>query len=432
MNQGKIQVLVLGAGFGGIKAAKTLAGGLRSRAKEEIAITVINRRNYHLYTPFLYQAATGLVDVDDLAQPIRVKAKNLGFKFIEAEIKSIDIGSQKISCDVGEFSYDYLVIALGSIANREMIEGATEHTTALKTLEDGNRIHNKIISSFEKASLKKEGPEREAQLSFVVIGGSTGVELAGAIRDYTAALQKYYREIDTRKDCKVYVIEAHERLFPNGDRELSNLVKKTLAERGVEVITNTKVASIKEGEVNLPSGRSIRAQNIFFNAGTKPSPVLESIPEQIVSKVKGRLVVDDNLRIPGKQNVYAIGDSALFDSGSHPDHLKPLPATAQTAVEMGEYCGKHLAALLSSEIGSSAKTSTNEESFRYKDKGTMLSVGIHNGIAQLPQVTFTGFAGWLVWRLVHLYLVNTLQGKLRVIFDWTLGSLQKRNITHLD
>ena len=140
------------------------------------------------------------------------------------------------------------MIALGSVKNDEIIEGASEHSIALKTLEDGDRAHNRIISSFEKSILMPKGPEREAQLAFVVIGGSTGVEIAGAILDYTNKLQQYYPEIETKEDCSVYVIEAHERLFPNGGKKLSMIVKQMLEEKGVSVILNTRVASIEEGK----------------------------------------------------------------------------------------------------------------------------------------------------------------------------------------
>lgn len=429
----KKNILILGASFGGIKAAKALEENLHRDAKRQLQITMLNRRNYHLYTPFLYQAATGLVEFDDLAQPLRLKANNLGFKFVETEIESIDLVGNKVQTNTGQYSYDYLVMALGSVKNDGIIKGAKEHSIALKTLEDANRIHNRIISSFEKAVILPKGPKRNSLLSFVIIGGSTGVELAGAIRDYTRLLQKFYPEIDFREECRVYVIEAHERLFPSGDERLSMLVKRTLEERGVNVILNTKVANIEEGKVNLPDGRSIQSENIFFNAGTRPCPVLESIPENLVKKAKGRIVVDQYLRIPNFHNVFAVGDIAHFEpTSSNPDHSGSPPATAETAVEMGNYCGKYLAVQLNGLKSTAENRDQNVPAFHYKERGTMLSVGVHNAIAQLPQGTFTGLAGWLIWRMVHLYSVNTLQGKLRVIFDWTLGSFHRRNISHLD
>ena len=436
MQEDKTRVLILGAGFAGIRTARALTRNLRGHARQKVEITMLNRRNYHLYTPFLYQAATGLVENDDIAQPIRVKATNLGFKFVEAEINGIDLKKQKVITHSGDFVYDYLVIALGSVKNDEIIEGASEHSIPLKTLEDGDRVHNKIISSFEKSVMTPKGPERDAQLAFVVIGGSTGVELAGAIRDYTNMLQQYYSEIEMKEDCNVYVIEAHERLFPNGDKKLSMIVKKVLEEKGVNVFLNTKVASIEEGKVNLLDGRTLRSHNVFFNAGTKPSPIVESLTEDIVKKHKsGRILVNGHLRIPNFRNVFAIGDVAYYeDPESNHHEAKSPPTTAETAVEEGDYCGRQLALLLnnSSSLKRNDRLNLQNETFRYKEKGTMLSIGIHNGIAQLPSGTFTGLMGWLIWRTVHLYLVNTLQGRLRVIFDWTLGSFHKRNITHLD
>jgi NADH:ubiquinone reductase (H+-translocating) len=431
------KVVILGAGFAGISAAKTLSGNLRHDMKKKVRITILNRRNYQLYTPLLYQAATGLIDFDDLAQPVRPKARQYGYEFVQTEIYSINLQSKKVFTDAGDYDYDYLVIALGSVKDDAKIPGAQGHSIPLKTLEDGQRIHNKIISSFETAAVMSDGLKKDTQLTFVVIGGSTGVELAGSIHDYIGIVAKDYPEIDAKKDCGVFVIEAHERLFPDGDKKLSEIVKRTLEERGVKLLLNSKVSSIEKDKINLADGKTIDACNIFFNAGIKPSPVVESLPEDLVKKEKNRIVVDQHLRIPHFESAYAIGDLSAVEIGGDEKKKKYAPPNAESALEEGKYVGKHLALLLNHASSSSSKnkdskSTKEEEPFHYKERGIMLSIGIHKGIAKFPHVTFTGYTGWLIWRVVHIYFVSTRGRKMRVLIDWISDSFRKRNISQLD
>lgn len=430
------KVVILGAGFAGMATAKALSGNLHHDMKKEVKITILNRRNYHLYTPLLYQAATGLIDFNDLAQPVRPKSRKYGYEFVETEVYSINIQSQKVFTDTGDYDYDYLVIALGSVKDDAKILGAHEHSIPLKTLEDGQHIHNKIISSFEKAAVMPNGLKKDAQLTFVVIGGSTGVELAGSIHDYIGIVAKDYPEINAKEDCNVFVIEAHERLFPDGDKKLSEIVKKTLEERGVKLLLNSKVSSIEKDRVNLADGKTVDACNIFFNAGIKPSPVVESLPEELVKKDRGRIIVDQHLRIPDFESAYAIGDLSIVEIGEDEEKKKKYaPPNAESALEEGKYVGKHLALLLNHASPSSNNKSsknTEEEPFHYKERGTMLSIGIHKGIAKFSHVTFTGYTGWLVWRVVHIYFVSTMGSRMRVLIDWMSDSLRKSNISQLD
>jgi NADH dehydrogenase len=231
------RVLILGAGFGGLTAAKTLCSKLSKEAitQGKLEVLLVSKWNYHLFTPLLYQASTGMLNIDSIAQAIRPQARKSGFKFLEAEITAINVQSQEVYTeDYGSISYDYLIIALGSVKDESMLKGASQTSIPLKTLADGNKIHNRIIESFERVSALSSGPEREAYLNFVIIGGSTGAELGGSIIDYvTSIAPKDYPGIDARKDCNVYLIEAGERLFPAHDKSLSRIVYDSLKRRGI-------------------------------------------------------------------------------------------------------------------------------------------------------------------------------------------------------
>ena len=435
------RVVVLGGGFAGLNAAKSLCDGLSADLKEhrKVEVLVLNRNNYHLFTPMLYQMSTGLVQIGSIAQPIRPQAIDKGFQFLEVDVKSINVQAQIVYTEERYIPYDYLVIALGTVKDDSKVEGASKYAIPLKTLEDGRRIHNRIVESFEKAALLADSPEREEYLTFVIIGGSTGVELAGSIVDYVNNIAQNYPRIDARRDCKIYVIEAGDRLFPGGDPSLSDVVKQSLEDRGVRILLKTRVEKIEHTKISLSNGESMRTWNIFDNSGVKPNAVLETVPEDIMKKEKGKIVVDEFLRVPKFENVFAIGDNAAVVIGKHHDgKASYAPPTAESAVEEGKFVGEFLSAELNAKLGSSKEKenvrSTAEDKvgpFRYKEKGTMISIGSHTGVAKFPNFTFTGVVGWLIWRIVHLYLLATARAKLVVSFDWILdlfGSVNSSQI----
>jgi len=458
------RVLILGAGFAGMSAANSLCDNVRRGGENgatNVEIVMVDQKNYQLYTPFLFQSATGLVDPDHIAQPVRPKARKKGFDFVEAKVKSIDLPSKSVFTTAGKIAYDYLIIALGSVKDDAKMHGAEKNSIPLKTLEDSEQIHNRIIYSFEKASLlEHDNPERSVLLTFVVIGGTTGVELAGSIYDYINLIAKDYPQIDVHSEAKVMVIEAHDRLFPEGDKSLSDDVKQTMEKRGIEIRVNTKVMSIEPSMVKIQDGSSIQSANIFWNAGIKANPVADTIPDSVASKHRGRIVVDDHLRVPNFQEVYVIGDvsAALAspeprvssrevakspDAAKHQvDHKSSgekksvsahrgryAPPTAEAAVEEGSYVGRDLALRLYNNSENEVDATKSAKPFRFKEKGVMLSIGRHNGLVKFTHSTFKGYLGWLIWRLVHVALVSTMQDKISVIFDWTFGSFRKRNIS---
>lgn len=430
------RVLILGAGFAGLTAAKTLGSKLSREAiaSGKIEVLLVSRWNYHLFTPLLYQASTGMVDIDAIAQPIRPQARKSGFSFLEADVKSINVQSQVVYTEDRSISYDYLIIALGSVKDESKLKGATDTAIPLKTLQDGNRIHNRIVESFERGATLSPGPQRDEYLNFVIIGGSTGAELAGSIIDYVKDVAKDYPEIDGQKECAVYLVEAGERLFPAHNKVLSNVVKNSLQRRGVKVVLDTKVEKIEDkNKVILSNGKMIRSWNIFDNTGIKPNPVLDTMPDDVVKKEKGKLIVNRSLRLPDYPNVFAIGDNAEVVIGeTQKGKARHAPPTAESAVEEGKYVGKLIAAELNNYLRTGEMNHIRSIPFHYREKGTMLSIGSRTGVAQFPWYTFTGFTGWLIWRVVHLYLLATARSQFAVAFDWVLDSFSGRNSAQLD
>lgn len=448
-----IEVLILGAGFAGKAAADALCKRLRKRGDDphDIRVTVIDRRNYQLFTPMLYQAATGLVDPAHIVAPIRPDACDTGFRFVKASVEALNLAHRTVVTDRGNYRYDYLVVALGAVADVTRIHGGKEWSRPLKTLDDSIEIHNQVLAALEEAdSVDKGDPRRECLLTFIVIGGSTGAELAGSLRDYLDLACRYYRTID-RTDCKVMVVERHDRLFPGGDEHLSAIVKRALEEKGVEVHLNTKVSRIDRDTVELGDGSSIHAASVFWNAGTHPEALVRNIPENIVPRYKDRVAVDEYLRVPMFPEVYVIGDCAAArnlrqggrpkdeghvsskgrseHSSQHPDSGPEYVApTAEAALEEGKYVGEVLAEVIR---GGDGHGSSGGRPFVFKEKGTMLSLGHRYGVVKFKHLTLTGFWGWVVWRAVHVALLSSRSGRFNVLVDWTVGSFKERNIAEV-
>jgi NADH dehydrogenase len=408
--------MVLGAGFGGLAAAVRL-GKERTGAR----VTLVSRRNFHLFTPLLYQIATGLVDPDHIAQSIRPQATKHGFTFVEGEVFHIDLGARVVKTTLGsltrDYSYDYLVIALGSENNEFGIQGVSEHAISLKTLQDGENIHNRIIESLERAVLVQEEAEKRKILTFVIIGGgATGAELAGSVRDFVRFMLKDYPGLK-QEEVSVVVVEAMKNLLPGLSNYLSEETYEILQKRGIEVKLNSKVVEIPEQGVLLEGGEIIRTRNVFWTAGIKPPTLLQTLD---VEKEKGRIKVDEFLRVISHPEVFAIGDLASITDVRTGGKV---PATAQAAVQEGAWVGKSLSFTMGGK---------DPPPFTYKDKGYMLSLGRHVGIAETRHVRVSGFLGWLLWRVIHIRLISTTRSRLGVIFDWTFAYFYKRNAAHTE
>lgn len=418
----KIRIVVLGSGFGGMSFVKSFAKQIETKKlNNSTEILVITRRAYQLFTPLLYQVASGLLNEYHILDSIR--SKNNNYKIIEAEIFDLDLINKKVITNIGEIEYDYLIISLGSVSNDFGIKGVNEYAIALKTPQDAVKIRNKIIESFEKAILlDKYNSLRKSLLTFVIIGGgATGVELAGTIRDYVHMLTKRYYDIDFN-ETRIILLEATDRLLPQASEKMSKKCKENLEKAGIKIMLNAKVIGIGKDGVYLSNGEKIDTLNVFWTAGIKSNPIIEKLPDELIPKKKGRIIVDSYLRIPNFNNVFALGDCAyVIDSKTN----KLIPAMAASAVQEGKY----LSELLINEI----ENKKFNKPFIYKDYGLMLSLGRFSGLVELPNgIILSGFIGWLVWRMVHLVKISTMRNKLGVMFDWTMSLLKRRIITRSD
>jgi len=419
----KIRVLVLGSGFAGMSFVKSFIKNIDSRSAKNIELFVVTMKSYHLFTPLLYQVATGLVNEYHILDPIRLKNSKLDYHVIEAEVKEINLQNKYVITSLGEIQYDYLIIALGSVDNDFGIKGVKENTVSLKFPKDAIKIRSKILGSFEKASLlSKEDPMRKMLLTFVIIGGGpTGVELAGSIMDYLKQLCSKYYNIDAN-ECSVILLEATNRLLLQAREKTSEKCKKILESSDVKVLLNAKVVAVENDGVILADGTKIYSMNIFWTAGIKVNPVVENIADELVLKKKGKILVDENLRVQNYPFAFAIGDNAWITSGSK---LNPVPAMASAAVQEGEYVGKYLAHLLSGR--------KFEKKFFYKEFGLMLSLGRFKGLVEFPNgFIISGFLGWLTWRMVHLVKIATMRNKIGVMFDWAMSLFKRRIVTRID
>jgi len=379
-------------------------------------VTLISHRNFHLFTPLLYQTATGVVDMDHLAQTVRPQARTRGFRFLEGDVTSVDLDARMVQTSFGELAYDYLILAVGSVNNDFGVRGVAENTLSLKTINDGRLMHDKIVGAMEKAAIEKADETRRPLLSYVVIGaGPTGVELVGSIRDFVKLMAKDYPEIVERP--KVTLIEALPTVLPGQTEYAVRKAAEFLARRGIQVRTSSKVVEVNERGVLLQGGELIESANVFWTAGVKPAPLIESLK---VDKERGRVKVDGFLRVSGHPEVFALGDiDHLIDGKTG----KRLPETAAVAVQQGKWLAAALPALM---------TGGTVEPFAYHDRGFMLSLGRNSGIADLGWLKMSGFLGWMAWRMVHLSLISTSRSRLGVVFDWTFAYFNRRNIAHTE
>jgi len=403
MEERRPHVVIIGGGFGGLNAAQGLA-------KAPVNVTLIDRRNYHLFQPLLYQVATAAINTSDIAHPIRsVLAKQRNARVLLAEALTIDVKNRRVILDDGLIEYDFLVVATG--ATHSYFGKDWAHLApGLKTIEDAVEIRRRIFLAYEAAERESDPVRRREWLTFAVVGGGpTGVELAGALAEIGPhTLPNDFRSIDPTK-IHVLLFEGLDRVLATYPPELSEKARRALEKRGVDVRLNTLVTSIDETGVTVKSGdreERIGTRTVLWGAGVQASPLAMSLGAP--RDRAGRVQVNPDLSIPGHPEVFVIGDLATLKM---PDG-KVVPGVAQAAIQEGKY----VARVISDEArGASPATRVP---FRYKDKGNMATIGRASAVIDSKHYKGNGMIAWLLWWVVHIAFLIGFRNRIAVLWHW--------------
>jgi NADH:ubiquinone reductase (H+-translocating) len=394
----KPHVVIVGGGFGGLEAAKKLAC-------KNVRVTVIDRTNYHLFQPLLYQVATAALSPADIAAPIRAilsKCKNL--EVILAEVHSVDVDTKKVKmADGAELDYDFLILATGARHSYFGHDDWEKLAPGLKSLEDAIEVRRRLLMAFEYAERITDEAARKAAMTFVIIGGGpTGVEMAGAIAEIARhTLAKDFRHIDPSQ-ARVILIEGEPRLLAAFPEDLSASALKQLVDLGVEVHTHARATNLTEAGLQV-GDEFIPCRVKIWAAGNNASFVGKTLGAP-VDRV-GRVLVNDDLTIPGHPEVQVIGDLANF---SHQTG-HPLPGVSPVAMQQGRHAARNILAMINGH---------KPQRFRYWDKGSMATIGRNKAVADLNLVHLSGLPAWLVWLFVHIIFLVGFRNRLAVLFQW--------------
>ena len=399
------RVVIIGGGFAGLQAARALA-------KAPVAVTLIDRRNFHLFQPLLYQVATGGLSPANIASPLReILKRQKNAEVVLGDVVDIDAAGRRVTLADGAIDYDTLIVAAGM--RNHYFEKAQWEPLApgLKTVEDATSIRRRILLAFEAAERASDPEKVRALLTFVVVGGGpTGVELAGALAEIARdTLRHEFRHIDPT-DAKILLIELGERILPSYTPELSQRTVEGLARLGVSVRTGCRLIDIQPDSVSLEAeGRqeTLAARTVLWAAGVRGSPLGEIVVRGTGAALDraGRVVVGPDLGVAGHPEIFVIGDLASF---SHQTG-EPLPGVAPVAMQEGRYVASLVAKRLRGET---------LPAFRYKDPGMMTTIGRSNAVVQLKRYRSSGFFAWLLWLFVHVTRIVELENRVLVMMQW--------------
>ena len=409
------RILILGSGFGGLYTALQLEKKLaRSR---DIEITLVNRENFFLFTPMLHEVAASDLDFTHIVNPVRKLLRRV--QFFDGEITSIDLRERRVVVAHGDdnhdhqLSYDYLVLALGSITNFYNLPGLAENAMTMKSLSDAIRLRNHLIQNLEEADFECCGTARGSLLTVVVAGGGfAGVETVAAVNDFIREAISFYPRL-SKAELRIVLIEATEAILPELGPKLGIYARQKLADRGVEFLMNTAVKSFADREVVLNNGAMIKTNTLLWTAGVSPNPLLDLLN---CEKERGRLITNEFLEVSGNPGVWALGDCAAV-----PDRAtgKACPPTAQHALRQGKVAAHNILAAIR---GDSPKR------FEFKTIGALASIGKRTGVARIMGVNFSGFIAWWLWRTIYLSKLPRFEKKVRVALDWMLDLLFSKDL----
>lgn len=395
----KKRVVIAGMGFGGLRAAKALAGS-------DVELTMVDRNNYHLFQPLLYQVATAGLEQEAIAYPLRGLTRRWrNASFLLAEICGIDLINKNVMTDAGVVPYDYLVVAAGSRTNFFGMESVATHAFDLKRLDQADDLRNHILLMFEKASREPDPKRKAALLTFVIVGGGpTGVEFAGALRELIVyVLSQDFPAISTA-ETKIILVEAADSLLTAMPVDLRGYAHQKLISMGVEVLLETRVIGATSESVELFGGAVIASHTLFWSAGVAAAELAGNL-QGVERGAAGRIVVQPDLSIKEHPEVFVIGDIACcLENGA------PLPMMAPVASQQGDYAAR---TILAREKGNSLPP------FHYFDKGAMATIGKSSAVATAAGFKFRGYVAWLAWLVLHLYYLIGFRNRLVVLMNWT-------------
>jgi NADH dehydrogenase len=412
-----VRILILGGGFGGVYTAR----GLQDIWRDDpaVQVTLVNRNNFFLMTPLLFEAGSGILEPRHAVNAIRPLFETV--RFMEADVSEIDLDRRVVTVNLPRgqseaLGYDHLVLALGGIPNTHLIAGS-EHALTFKTLADAIFLRNHIIQLFEAADVEEDPARKAALLTFVLVGGGlVNVELCGELTSFLDTLQKRYPRINY-EEMRIEIIEGEDSIAREFDEDLREYITEILTGRGVHIRLNMRVKKIEPGCIHLPDGTSIATETIVLGTGVVPSPIVAALP--LDKDKKGRAIADATLQCKNRKELWALGDCAQV-----PDPTgKPYPELAQHALRQ--------ARLLASNITASIR-GLPLEPFTYKQKGTLAALGHFKGAAKMGSFKIRGFLAWWIWRTYYLMQMFGFSRKVRIILDWTLGLLFKNDIVQLD
>ena len=394
-------VVIIGGGFGGLSAARAFKG-------QPVRVTLLDRRNHHLFQPLLYQVATATLSPGDIASPIRwILRRQRNLRVLLGDARAIDTATRRVAlADGATIPYDFLIVATGA---SHAYFGHSEwepHAPGLKTLEDALEIRRRVLIAFERAEREPDPVRQQELLTFVIVGGGpTGVELAGALAEIARqTLRDEFRLIDPSR-ARIVLVEAGPTILAAFPEKLRNAARAALHDLKIEVLENTAVTGIDEGGVTL-GDRALAAGTVLWAAGVSASPLVQTLGVPLDRA--GRAMVDADLAIPGHPEVFVVGDAATFTHQTG----KPLPGVAQVAMQQARHAAENV---LRRTRGEATRP------FRYHDKGNMATIGRGSAIADLGWIRFSGFVAWLVWLFIHIFMLIGFRNRLIVMLEWAVA-----------
>jgi NADH dehydrogenase len=390
-------VVIVGAGFGGLATARALR-------HVDVSVTLVDRNNYHLFQPLLYQVASGLLDPSAIASPVRTimrRARNVDV--IRAELMSVDLEHRHVDTSAVGLDYDYLVLASGSVTDYFGNANARQWSTGLKHLGDALTLRSRLLGCFETASLTVDAVTRRRLLTFAVVGGGpTGVEYSGAVAELIRhVLPKDYRRIDFA-EVSVVLVEAGDRVLASFAPRLGRLAARSLERKGVRIILGQSVREVDEHGLVLQNGERVETNTVVWTAGVHAAVPLD-LGDDATAR-GGRVKVTSQLHLPGHPEVFVIGDAAAITQDG-----AVLPMLAPVAIQGGKYVAREIAARINgAEVAA----------FRYHDKGTMATVGRGAAVAEIGPLRINGLIGWFIWVFIHLLYLVGFRSRLLALWSW--------------